>query len=1262
MATKTLVQHPSSSSPTHVVAIGASAGGLDAAQRLLAKLSEHSSMSFIILQHLDPTQPSHMHEILARSTKIPVTLATDGCPLQARHIYVTPPHTDICVVNGLLQLRPHIAIMGENYHPIDKLFVSLASEHRDRAIGVILSGSGTDGAMGIRSIRAVGGLTIAQDQDTALYKEMPRAAMEAGADLILPPENIGEALGRETAKLLAAWKVAPALESMPAAADDTLAPVLEWLVSARAADFSSYKCSTIGRRIKRRMAYLQIENSSDYVRYLTDHPMEVDKLYEDLLIKVTSFFREPEAFASLQQEIFPKILSHKDPGAPIRIWVPGCATGEEAYSFAICLAELIGKKGGSSISHPVQIFATDISSEAIARARSGIFDRMAVNGLTSEQLSRFFTVTSDGSYLINRALRDQCVFARQDVTRDPPFSSLDLVSCRNLLIYFTPTLQRRVLATFHFALSPGGYLVLGEAETVGQSGDLFAPTSPGSKIFMRRAVRAVIPDFTQEYMTGRTAADIRNRVPNPTSSADTIKNDVARALSAYWHLSGVVVDANMEILQFMGTTSAYLNHPSGEIPSFSLIKMAPESIRVDLRLMLHEAATTERALQRRGLTITSSDGESSKINIEVIPFKNSVSGQRLFLVLFGADGELKGSHGVGLTPMGSNLAGDTNAQTVALLTRELEETKAYLNSLIEGEQAANEELKSTSEELLSSNEELQSTNQELQTAREETQAINEELRTVNEELDRRLQDLSQLNSDLINTMSSAQVALIMLSDHLLCRRITPAAERILGVDGTAIGQPLSSVLSGFGESNLNQIAREVIDTLTSREIETQDSRGRWYELRVRPFVSIDKKVDGAVIALRDIDIQNQLMRRLQVASEEALAAKSEAESANRAKSEFLANISHEIRTPLTTILALSETLTEVPDLSQDHLTKLAKMQACIRQVTHLVDEILDLAKIEAGKLTIQLASVSLINELAEILLPLRVQAQAKGLEFKLNFYGPLPKTLLTDTSRWRQILNNIIGNAVKFTDHGEITVNFSITREHLLSCAVSDTGCGLTAAEQRRIFQPFSQGDSSFTRRFGGTGLGLCLARQIAVALGGDVVLSASEPGVGSTFTATINPGPITDTTMLESLTDADLTSFYKNISLQNGMNLPRLTDMRILLADDSRENRLLVTHFLERQGATVTQAEDGVEARKLGLTGAYDLVLLDIQMPYLDGYGVCQQLRASGYNFPIVALTAHAMQGVRESCLNAGFTDVLTKPITFRQLVEAVACYKPKP
>jgi two-component system CheB/CheR fusion protein len=1261
MAKQSPGQNPPSSAATHVVAIGASAGGLDAFKRLLAKVPEQSGMAFIILQHLDPTQPSHMHEILARWTKIPVTLATDGCPLLGRHIYVTPPHTDICVVNGILQLRPHISTMGESYHPIDKLFANLASEHRDRTIGVVLSGSGTDGAMGVKSIRAVGGLTIAQDQESAVYKDMPRAAMEAGADLILPPENIGEALGQETANLFAAWKVAPALESMPAASDDTLAPVLEWLVSARAADFSNYKCSTIGRRIKRRMAYLQIENSSDYVRYLTDHPIEVDKLYEDLLIKVTSFFREPEAFALLQQEIFPKILRYKDPGAPIRIWVPGCATGEEAYSFAICLAELIGKEGGSAISHPVQIFATDISGEAITRARSGLFDREAVSGLTSEQLARFFTVTSNGNYLINRAIRDQCVFARQDVTRDPPFSSLDLVSCRNLLIYFTPTLQRRVLATFHFALSPGGYLVLGEAETVGQSGDLFAPTAPGSKIFLRRAVRAVIPDFTQEYMAGRTAADIRSRVPHPTSSADTIKNDVARALSAYWKLSGVVVDENMEILQFLGTTSAYLNHPSGEIPSFGLIKMAPESIRVDLRLVLHEAATTERALQRRELTLTSRDRESSKINIEVIPFKNSVTGQRLFLVLFGADGETKGNLAVGTTPLGSTLTGDSTAQTVALLTRELEETKAYLNSLIEGEQAANEELKSTSEELLSSNEELQSTNQELQTAREETQAINEELRTVNEELDRRLYDLSQLNSDLINTMSSAQVALIMLSDHLLCRRITPAAERILGVDGTAVGQPLSAVLSGFGEGNLTQIAREVIDTLTSREIEIQDARGRWYELRVRPFVSIDKKVDGAVIALRDIDVQKQLMRRLEVASEQALTAKSEAENANRAKSEFLANISHEIRTPLTTILALSETLTEVSDLSPDHMTKLAKMQACIRQVTHLVDEILDLAKIEAGKLSIQLVSVSLISELAEILQPLRAQAQAKGLNFKLNFHGSFPQTILTDAARWRQILNNIIGNAVKFTDRGEIHVNFSLTREHLLSCAVSDTGCGLTAAEQRRIFQPFGQGDSSFTRRFGGSGLGLCLARQLAEALGGDVVLTASEPGVGSTFTATINPGPLTGTNLIESLTDADLTSFYTNISLKNDINLPRLTNMHILLADDSSENRLLMTHFLERQGATVTQAEDGAEARKLGLSGTYDLVLLDIQMPYLDGYGVCQQLRAAGVSFPVVALTAHAMQGVRESCLKAGFTDVLTKPISFRQLVEAVSCFRPK-
>lgn len=1239
----------------HIVAIGSSSGGLDAATRLVGALSLQQGRCYIIMQHLDPSQPSHLPNILAHSTQLPVIVASDGAKVQADHIYVVPPHTDLTLDQGVLRLSPFAKTEGQDiHHPIDKMFAAMAALLGERSVAIVLSGNGDDGAAGIKAIRAVGGLSMAQAPESAQYPAMPKAAIQAGAELVATPENIAQLLDCElTPPRLSDSSDLPKGQLT---ADEALTPILEWLRMARGADFFRYKYSTVRRRIMRRMTHLQLGKTEDYVTYLAANPLEVDKLYEDILIKVTSFFREPEAFACLRREVWPQLQRRKAPGSPIRIWVPGCATGEEAYSLAMCLAE-----DEAMASHPVQIFATDISSEAIAKARSGIFGREAIAQLSPERLARFFTATVDGFYVIDKALRDQCVFARQDVTRDPPFSNLDLVSCRNLLIYFTPPLQRRVLTTFHFALAPGGYLMLGEAEALGQSVDLFAALAPSSKIFTRRAVNVMIPDFIKEYTSGRRPTEPRRNALKITSTADALQVELARALCTHWRLTGVVVDESMEILQFLGSTAPYLRHQPGEAPSFNLFKLVPEELRVDLRLMIHEAATAERALQRQGLSIKSNDGGKTRINVEVVPLLRAATGQRHFLVLFSLVLEPAPASDLA----GGNLAlvGDAPSRDpgIARLTQELAETKAYLNTLIEAEQAANEELKSTSEELLSSNEELHSTNQELQTAREETQAINEELRTVNEELDRRLHELSQLHSDLTNTLASAQAALIMFSDQLLCRRITPAAERILGLDTSALGQPLTGVLATFANCHLEDVTREVIDTLSARDIETQDSRGRWYELRVRPFVSIDKKVDGAVIALRDIDIQKQLVRRLQIASDMAQRARLEAEDASRAKSEFLANVSHEIRTPLTTILGLAEALTDTCELRPDQLAQFAKIQVCIRQVTQLVDEILDLAKIEAGKLSIHLAPVNLLAELAETLLPLRERAENKGLSFVMSFVGALPQSIVTDAIRWRQILTNIVGNAVKFTDRGRIEVIFSMNGEGLLVCTVNDTGCGLTAAEQGRIFKHFGQGDSSFTRKFGGSGLGLCLAKQLATALGGDVLLTQSEAGKGSTFTASINPGLSEAAVMLSGLTEQDLRSAEPHALSPKLERMPSLAPMRILLADDSPDNRMLMTYFLERQGAKVTQVDDGAKALEMGLKNSFDLVLLDIQMPFLDGYDVCQSLRAGGCSLPIVALTAHAMQGVRERCLKCGFTEVLTKPIAFRQLIEAAARFLPK-
>ena len=1240
--------------PKRIVGIGASSGGLEALTRLFSRLSGDTGMAFIVLQHLDPSQPSQLAELLSRHTMMTVTVAMDGAPIEANHVYVAPPRTTVGLSHGVLQVRKRDADGPTPFHPIDALLIALANEMVDHAVGIILSGSGADGAVGIAAIKGAGGLAIAQDPQSAEFRSMPTAAINAGVDLVLAPELIGLSLTQDVADDSEPEALTGGTSQL-ALPVDAVVKILDWLCTTRGTDFSRYKRPTIARRIARRMRHHQIDRPDQYLTYLGEHPEEVDQLYEDILIKVTSFFREPEAFASLRSEILPRILRQKPEEAPIRIWVPGCATGEEAYSLGICLAETLAEQPEKAMPHQIQIFATDISSTAIAKARTGRFGPEIQDNVSAERLEKFFTLR-DGHYFIDRSIRDLCVFAQHDVAKDPPFSYLDLISCRNLMIYFTQSLQRRVMATFHFALQPGGYLVLGQAESVGPSSDLFEATAPGSKIFSRRAVPAKAPDFTQEFMAGQGS------LPRPTkplaraTSPDSLKGDIGLALFDRWNLIGAVINESMEILQFIGQTSAYLSHPAGELASFNLVKMAPPELRVDLRLMVHEARTTELPLRRPGFTLTGTDGNPCATTIDVIPFKTSATRQNCFLVLFTPEAPVMEASDP-KAPIGVTLPRPTQEQTIAQMAAELAETKAYLSTLIEGEQAANEELKSASEELLSSNEELQSTNQELQTAREETQAINEELRTLNDELEERHRELNQIHSDLTNTLSSAQVAILMVSEELICRRLTPAAERILGISASVVGQPLSSLMAGFGVKDLEHRTRSVIDTLTMQELQVQDLTGHWYKLRIRPYVSVDKKVDGAVIALTDIDAQMLAIQQLQSAGEEARLAKEEAEAANRTKSVFLANMSHEIRTPLTTILGFTEALSSDSSLRLEQVAALTKITASVQHLTQLIDEILDLSKVEAGKLTVNPVPIKLRPELSDVLAPLQQRAATKGLSFDVSFAKALPDIIVTDPLRLRQILTNVIGNAVKFTTKGAIKVTFSLTTDDRLACTVTDTGVGITAAQQTQLFVPFGQGDTSVTRRFGGTGLGLCLARRLAVALGGNVLLVSSVPEQGSTFLITIHPGLLRETKAPNAGEAKREVQRPLVADQEPGVPIPRLDGLRVLIADDAPDNRALLAGVLERYGAQVTTAENGADAKKLALAGApFTVVLLDIQMPVLDGLAACRELRAAGYQAPIVALTAHAMHGERERCLTLGFNDYLTKPIRAQQLIAAVA------
>jgi two-component system, chemotaxis family, CheB/CheR fusion protein len=829
-----------------IVGIGASAGGLEAYQQLLTHLPDDTGMGFVVIQHLDPNHESRMVDLLARYTHMPVSEATQGVKVEPNHVYMIPPNVNLAIVEGKLQITPRAK--GRGLHlPIDYFFRALAEDQKTHAVGVILSGTGSDGAQGICEIKAMGGITLAQDEHSAKYAGMPHSAVESGcADLILPPEEIARRLARiRTHPYLNLISQPPALIN-----DDVETQYRKVLTRVRAitgVDFTMYRDTTIKRRILRRMALHTQETMADYIRRLEHDPQEVRALYHDLLINVTSFFRDPVLFDALKQQVYPQIVRDKEPLSTVRVWVPGCSTGQEAYSIAMSLIEFFDDKPHRA---PIQIFATDISDPTyLDKARAGIYPDNIEAELSPERLKRFFQ-KEDHTYRIDKSIRDLCVFARQNLTADPPFSHVDMVSCRNVLIYLAPPLQKRVLPTFHYALNSPGYLVLGSSESIGDNVELFEITDRVNKIYAKKpAVNRPLIHFAPEDHRS-TSHLIEKRGATLGSTPADFQREADRLLLGRYAPPGVLVNENLDIVQFRGRTSNYLEPPPGE-PTTNLLKMAREGLFLELRSAIEEVRKQHRAVRRAGVCVRV-DGDSRSVNLEVVPVRPPASHDICFLIMFDE------------TPAPER-AGDTNGEApgrrseaeeereVVQLRRELTAIKEYLQSLLEQQDAANEELRSANEEVLSSNEELQSTNEELETAKEELQSTNEELTTVNEQLQTRNSDLNLLNNDLSNLLASMAIPVVMVGPDLRIRRYTDAARRVFNLRANDIGRPLTDLQRNIEITDLDGLIHEVIDQVQLREREVRDFDGRWHRLRIHPYRTADHKIDGAVILLVDID-------------------------------------------------------------------------------------------------------------------------------------------------------------------------------------------------------------------------------------------------------------------------------------------------------------------------------------------------------------------------------------------------------------------------
>jgi len=851
--------------PFPIVGIGASAGGLEAFTQLLAYLPNDTGMAFVLVQHLDPKHESMLTELLSRATMMPVSQVKDGMPAEPDHVYVIPPNTNMAILHGILHLMPRAATHGQHL-PIDYFLRSLAEDQKSRAIGVILSGTASDGALGLKAIKADGGITFAQDEKTAKYDGMPRSAIAAGyVDFILPPEKIAHELARIGRHPYVTHVKTEKTNALLPEAGDELNKILILVRSATSIDFSYYKLSTIKRRIVRRMVLHKIDELATYTKYLHSNPNEVEALYNDILINVTSFFREPETFEALAKEVFPAMTQNRPAEQPIRIWVPGCSTGEEPYSIAIGLLEYLGEKATNT---PMQIFATDISEVTIEKARAGVYLENITLDVSPERLRRFFVRLENG-YQISKTIRDMCVFARQDVTKDPPFSRLDLISCRNVLIYLGPILQKKVMPIFHYALKPTGFLMLGSSETIGGFSDLFALVDKKHKFYSKKitTLRPAFDFAVNDYAVEVEKAGLSKKMGEKEWSGFDVKKEADHIVMNRYAPVGVIINDDLEIRQFRGRTGPYLEPASGEV-SLNLLKMAREGLAFDLRTAIHKAKKGEGPARKEGLQVKY-NGQTKNVNIEVIPIKAPGAKERYFLVLF--------EEAITPAPFESKQARLSKARAdegkrrsensqVAQLKKELAAIKEYLQSALEEQEATNEELRSANEEIQSSNEELQSTNEELETAKEELQSTNEELTTVNEELENRNLELSQVNNDLTNLLNSVHIPIVMLGSDLHIRRFTPMAEKLLNVIPTDVGRKISDIKPNVNIPDLEQLILGVIDTLSIKEREVRDQSGHWYSIRIRPYKTSDHKIEGVVLTLVDIDAQKRHEEVIQISN------------------------------------------------------------------------------------------------------------------------------------------------------------------------------------------------------------------------------------------------------------------------------------------------------------------------------------------------------------------------------------------------------------
>lgn len=838
-----------------VVGIGASAGGLASFEAFFTGMpkDKEPDMTFILIQHLAPDHKSILKEIIERYTTLPVFQVEDGVRIKPNCIYVIPPNKNMALINGTLQLLEITAPRGQNM-PIDYFFRSLAVDQKENAVCIVLSGTGSDGTLGLRAVKGEGGIAIAQTLESAEYDGMPSSAIATGlVDYQLSPDEMVKNLMSYVSH---ASKIAAHSADTNIVNDENLLKKIFLLIRNQTGhDFSKYKPSMINRRIERRLAVNQIENMADYIKYLQQTPSEIDVLLNDMLIGVTNFFRDKEAFEKLEQDIIPMLFKDKPANSTIRIWCAGCSTGEEAYSIAILLYEYLEK---IKKNYNIQVFATDIDRQAIGIARAGVYPSSIIEDLTTKRIERFFVLEpGNASYRISKSIREMLIFSEQSIIKDPPFSKLDLISCRNLMIYLSSEIQKKVIPLFHYALKPNGILFLGISETVGNFDVLFNVLDRKLKFYQRKEdAQGILKNITsqilvqpleKESVVNHTMVLKADYKPKPT-----LREITEQAILKENFISGILVHENGDILYIHGKTGMYLEPSQGEASVNNVLKMAREGLKRELKNALKHCIEKNETVRVQGVNVKT-NGHFTKVNVAIKPIKTGVittKNQTLYIILLEEDKVHEANKKVEVNEAFQTVELDAYIEE---LKNELRIKDEYLIAANEELDTSNEELKSTIEEMQSVNEELQSTNEELETSKEELQSINEELSTVNSELQIKVHDLSQVSNDMNNLLSGTNIATIFLDHHQNILRFTPTANKIINLILSDVGRPVSHIASNLvGYNQMTADVKVVLDTLALKNVEVQTLDGDWYEMIIQPYRTIDNVIEGAVLTFVNI--------------------------------------------------------------------------------------------------------------------------------------------------------------------------------------------------------------------------------------------------------------------------------------------------------------------------------------------------------------------------------------------------------------------------